>query len=392
MYIETLGLTAQSAVQELEILESRLRAENRKISFAALHHRAGELTHQALAALDALSPALHRATSCGGTMSQHGLADIGLFVVCDPDGDYGTAHAAFDADTGSAAQRATEQALANAGRDGEAPDLVWISITPGSEEDAIRGIEAVVGADVPIIGGSAADDDVSGKWEVGSSSQASTNGLVVSVLFCSTPLHFAYQNGYVPTAASGVVTRSEGRRVFEIDSLPATEVYHSWNGGDVPRATGGDSENILSKATLWPLGRKIGALADVPYYLLAHPCAANPDGSIDLFAEVAEGETLTQMQGDRAALAARAGRVAEFALKAGDKGAADIAGALMVYCGGCRLAVEDRLEEVYTGVNTALDTTPFLGVFTFGEQGPVHDAGNRHGNLMISCIAFSKDP
>jgi len=61
----------------------------------------------------------------------------------------------------------------------------------------------------------------------------------------------------------------------------------------------------------------------------------------------------------------------------------------MVYCGRCMLAVQDHMDEVVHGVVQAIPDTPFLGVFTFGEQGMVMDSDNRHGNLMISCILFS---
>ncbi|NNJ67935.1 MAG: hypothetical protein HKP54_07825, partial [Boseongicola sp.] len=65
-----------------------------------------------------------------------------------------------------------------------------------------------------------------------------------------------------------------------------------------------------------------------------------------------------------------------------------IAGALMIYCGGCMLAVQEQLDDVAAGVREALPGVPFLGVFTFGEQGVVLDGRNRHGNLMISAIVF----
>ena len=52
------------------------------------------------------------------------------------------------------------------------------------------------------------------------------------------------------------------------------------------------------------------------------------------------------------------------------------------------LSVQDQLDEVVSGVNLELDRAPFLGAFTFGEQGNLIRGGNRHGNLMISCIIF----
>ena len=54
------------------------------------------------------------------------------------------------------------------------------------------------------------------------------------------------------------------------------------------------------------------------------------------------------------------------------------------------LSVQDRIEEVVDGVVAELPGAPLAGVFTFGEQGPIVGAGNRHGNLMISCVVFGK--
>ena len=270
---------------------------------------------------------------------------------------------------------------------GEPPDLVWISATPGAEEEVLAGIEEVVGTDIPIIGGSAADNTVDGDWFVFSSDGAAESGVVVSVLFPSRPISLAYQSGYSPTAAIGTVTKAKGRNIVEIEGRPAMEVYEEWTGGAVRAARAG-SVPILSESTFWPMGRKVSHLSDVPFYLLAHPAMAHEDGSMDLFAGVAEGEELTLMSGTRESLTERAGRVATLARRTGDLDGAPIAGALMIYCGGCMLSVRDQLDVVVDGVSNALGDAPFLGAFTFGEQGALMRVGNRHGNLMISCIVF----
>ncbi|MEO1748106.1 MAG: FIST C-terminal domain-containing protein, partial [Pseudomonadota bacterium] len=115
------------------------------------------------------------------------------------------------------------------------------------------------------------------------------------------------------------------------------------------------------------------------------------DRSIDLFADVSEGEVLTQMNGTAQSLIERAGRVATLACASGRISKNEVVGALMVYCGGCMLSVQDNIGEVAAGVDDALDGAPFLGTFTFGEQGSLLQAGNRHGNLMISCIVFGSE-
>lgn len=381
-------------------LDGALRAalaEAGPADFIALHSNAAldQAALQALLSAHAPGCAIHGATSCLGTMTEtghqtDGPAGLGLFVLRDPDGDYGSAMEPLADAPEDAAERATQRALIAADRPGELPELVWLSATPGQEERILQGIQRVLGTGVPIIGGSAADNDVTGQWAVFGPEGVDTSAVTVSVLFPSRPVSFAYQNGYAPTAETGIVTRATGRLLQEIDHRPAADVYRAWSRDAVIPATLDGPRGILSDSTLWPLGRPLTQLGEVPYFLLAHPATVHPDGALEMFADVAEGETLTQMQGDRDILAARAGRVAGLAREAGAIAPDAIAGALMVYCGGCMLAVRDRMDRVVTGVTEELPGVPFLGVFTFGEQGNILNVGNRHGNLMISCILFRK--
>jgi hypothetical protein len=333
--------------------------------------------------------ALHGGTSCLGAMTNRGLTSgLAAFAITDADGAYGTARAAYDDTPHDAARAATQQALSNADRLGERPELVWVSTTPGHEEDILNGIQSVIGPDVPIIGGSAADNTVAGHWFVFDQTGQSASGVVVSVLFPSSPVSFAYQNGYAPTQNAGIVTKVENRRLVEIDNRPAAQVFAEWTGGDVPFDATDGPQTILSASTIWPFGRQVNTVGDVPFYLLAHAATAHSDGALDLFATVELGETLTQMNGTITSLTERAGRVAALARAAGHMDRAPIKGALMIYCGGCMLTVRDAMPDVVTGVDAALDQAPFVGAFTFGEQGRLVGAGNRHGNLMISCIVF----
>ena len=333
---------------------------------------------------------LHGATSCLGAMTDMGANEGACaFAISDPSGAYGTALAEASSDMQHAARDATTRALVAADRVGEIPELVWVSSTPGSEEDVLAGIEHVLGPDVPIIGGSAADNSVSGDWLVFNQDQKVSSGVVVTVLFPSSPISFAYQNGYSPTDKAGTITKVEGRKIREIDHQPAMNVYSNWTGNEVQNtATDAKGAAILSESTMWPLGRKIGELKEIPFHLLAHPAVTHTDGSIDVFATLEEGEQVTLMHGTHQGLVERAGRVASLARQNSDNPVATPLGALMIYCGGCMLSVRDQLDDVVSGVSSELDGAPFLGAFTFGEQGSLIQGGNRHGNLMISCIVF----
>lgn len=385
MKIETVASDLTDTARALEAVAEAARGADFVFAAANADHPAAQVQ----AGLSALGiGALHGASSCRGAMSAAGhstKAGLTLFVLRDAAGDYGTGRAAFGADGArGAAQRATEAALAACAREGEVPDVLWVTATPGAEEAVLQGIEDTIGTAAPIIGGSAADNAVAGAWYVLDGQGTCGDGVVVTAMFPSVPVSYAHQNGYAPTGQAGRVTRADGRRMIEIDGAPAFDVLQEWSGGALPSPAADADANILSAATLWPLGRSAEAVQGIPTYLLAHPATADASGAVTLFADVAEGEAITQMTGTTEALAARAGRVAAQAMPR--SGA--VAGALMVYCGGCMLSLRDKLDVVTGGTAEALGGAPFLGFFSFGEQGPMAGSGNRHGNLMISCLVF----
>lgn len=333
---------------------------------------------------------IHGGSSCLGVMTGAGACiengdGLGLAAIEDAEGDFGVGLADLGDDPRAAAADAARAALKKAGRIGEAPDLIWLTAAPGAEEAVLAGVEDVVGSECRIVGGSAADNSISGDWFLFDGSSQTTNGVVVTMMFPSGGCASAYQSGYAPTETSGIATRTEGRRVFEIDGAPARQVYSEWTGGAICPTTPEEPQNILAASTFAPLGRKGAQVADVPFYLLAHPATAHTDDSIEFFADIAEGEELRLMTGGVESLTSRAGRVAAQAVEQTE---GEVAGALVIYCGGCMLAVQNHMDHVAAGIDHALGGAPFLGVFTFGEQGPVLNYENRHGNLMISCVTF----
>lgn len=390
MRIETF---ASQSADALSVLKEQIEGFETAPDFVAVHG-SYDMDFSVLSRLSKKA-AIHGATSCRGIMTDGGHQTdegrgAGAFCIFDADGDYGTGLAHIDSDPLLAGKNATLGALKAADRIGEAPQIIWLSVTPGAEEMVIEGIQSVVGKSTPILGGSAADNDISGQWSVSDVNEVSSNGVVVSVLFPSKRISFAYQNGYTPTDKTGVITKADDRRLYEIDGKPAADVYMDWTSNLSDQISPDGTHNILSEATFAPLGRDAFELMGVPYYLLAHPSSKNEDGSLDLFAQTEVGETLTLMEGSPAELAARPGRVVTLAQNTGAFSKGDVAGALVVFCGGCMLGVQDRMDDVMSGLNTAIPNAPFIGVFTFGEQGPLHGKGNKHGNLMISAIVFSK--
>ncbi len=337
---------------------------------------------------------LHGSTSCLGLMTEEGFHSqdgfgLGLLGIHDPDGSYGTGMAPLGDDPKAATASALEQALGEAGQEGAVPALVWVTASPGSEEKVLQGIESYLGPNVPICGGSAADNTVSGEWKLFISEDIQDSAVITTVLFPGTDVYSAFHSGYEPTEHRGKVTRAEGRTVYEIDGRPAVEAYDKWTGGALSEHLSKPG-NVLAHTTLYPLGRVVGDVAGVANYQLSHPDGVLEGGALTVFTDVDVGDEFVLMQGTPDSLASRAGRVATAALNTNDATADDVAGALIIYCAGCMLTIQERMNEVVKGLGEALNGAPFLGAFTFGEQGCFVGGENRHGNLMISVLIFSK--
>jgi hypothetical protein len=361
------------------------------VAYASIKHDSLTLVN----ALGSVAPGvpLHGGTSCLGVMTEAGFhaADgvgLGLFGLRDPGGRYGVGAAKIGANPRAAGAAAARQAAAAAGRSGEAPSLVWLTSTPGSEEAVLQGIQDTVGTGVPIAGGSAADNTVEGYWQQFTNGKVYADGVIVTALYPSTSVHYAFWSGYYPTDHRGTVTSASGRVMHTIDGRPAAEVYNEWTGGTIKGALGGG--NVLGDTTLHPLGREALRLGGMIFYRLSHPEAVTEDGGLRLFTDIETGQEVVLMMGTQSSLVVRAGVVAQSALSSGSLSPNQIAGALVIFCAGCMLTIQDAMGDVVVNLRDKLGGNPFLGAFTFGEQGCFVDGSNYHGNLMMSVVVFGR--
>ncbi|OAN17909.1 hypothetical protein A3K86_03045 [Photobacterium jeanii] len=327
-------------------------------------------------------------TSCQGIMTDAGYKrgeGIALWALCDYNGAYGSAIVSSNQTPYDMARQAVLQAIENSGRPGELPALILLHATPGAEEEVLKGIEDELTVPVPIIGGSAADDYVKGNWKLFNQHQTTQNGVGICVFYPSCEVSFSFHSGYASTGKYAFATKVEGREVVELNGRPASEIYFNWLGKSLA------SSEIMRKSSLNPLGRVAGQVHDLPYFKLSHPCKVTDRGGIELFATVEQGEKLYFMEGTEERLVSRAGRVIESANEIGSSKEMDPIGGIAIYCAGCMLQVQEKMNDVAKYINKAMHEAPFVCAFTFGEQGQFTGGENAHGNLMISAVLFHRD-
>ena len=364
--------------------------------FAILFSTVGYDSDKILREVTGLLPGVqvYGGTSCLAVQTREGFhvgekGSLALLAVATKNITFGVGGVSID-DFPSAREAGTAaiQAAIDAAGEKDVPKLVLMTAAPGHEEELLAGIEEEISKDVPVLGGSSGDNDMTGKWKQFKNEHVYSNGISLTAIYTDLCIGWAFESGYLRSENRGTITRAEGRIIYEIDNKPAAEVYNDWTGGIVAEEleTGG---SVLSKTTFYPLA-KIIKKEEKEHTLSIHPLSINAtDHSLEVFANVEEGDEVMLMHGDWELILNRALTTPTKALESEALSKEDVSFGIYTYCAGTMLAVpEEERPKMPVLVKTAIGDAPFIGTFTFGEQGHIPSIGNVHGNLVNSMIVI----
>lgn len=324
-------------------------------------------------------------TSNGGVLVPDGYITsengfVGIMAIGDPDTAVGVAGSPKMLTARETGRKVAIEAMNNVGTT-FSPAYFFMIANPGEEEEYAKGIQDVIG-DVPMFGGSCADDDLSGKWRIFTGDKVFSEGVAVAFFYTNKKLVNEYTGKYHETVNSGIITEIEGKRTLkEINNIPAMKQYAEWTGFKTRNLMG---DKILTASILKPLGVKTPT-GNVT--LIRHPMAGNSDYSINVGNDLAVNTAVIQMQASLDELV-NAPRLVLRNLKS--KLSSEPAGYLLVHCGGRKIAIGDRIDEVAKLVKEEAGDVPFIMPFTFGEYGRAEHEANNMGGLMLSETAFCK--
>ena len=178
------------------------------------------------------------------------------------------------------------------------------------------------------------------------------------------------------------ITKIKGNRTLvEIDGTPAIKKYASWTGKKLKDL---EADNLLVSTITAPLGVK-DRLGDL--IAIRHPMYGNEDGSMNIGANLAVNTAVIQMEASVDELINSTGKTMKELNKEMN---GDVGAYLLVHCGGRRLGIGDRIDEVAKQLKKEAKGVPFITIFTFGEYGVKDHGANTTGGLMLSFTAFGK--
>ena len=309
---------------------------------------------------------------------------VGIMVLSDPSMVVGVGFADRKAyqsarDAGEAATKAARVMTKMPYND--EPDLMYMTASPTEEEFFLKGANRVVGR-VPLFGGSAADNTISGNWSLYLDNKVTGEGVAVALIYMKNGFVNEFTGAYRETKDMGIITKVEGtRQLVSIDGVPAVKKYAQWRGRKPSEFMGA---KLLSETITSPLGVK-DRLGDL--IAIRHPMNGNDDYSMNIGANLAEGTTVIRMEATVDELISSVGKTLK---KLNARCKKPVVAYHLVHCGGRRAGIDNRINEVYKEIKKNVGGVPFVMEFTFGEYGYVEDGNNTTGGLMLSFTAFTK--
>lgn len=280
-------------------------------------------------------------------------------------------------------QRIAKEAMSKVKGPDQEPDYFFMTASPAEEEEYLKGIQDVIG-DIPVFGGSAADNTVEGKWSILCDGEAFQDGCAIAIFFASNEMKNVYTGAYNETDNVGIITKIQGdRTLVEIDHVEALKKYAEWTGKPIDSLMG---DKLLVETICAPLGVKdpIGNVIAV-----RHPMFANEDLSMNIGAKLALNTAVIQLSNTpEGILKANEDTIVTLNKKMNQ----EVNSYFLVHCGGRRLglSLSSIEDQIYPLVKKAIPDKEFLMVFTFGEYGSNEHSSNTVGGLSLSYTAFSK--
>ena len=284
---------------------------------------------------------------------------------------------------------AAHKAGKNAREIGRSPNYFYMVASPKEEEDYLMGIQDVIGR-VPMFGGSAADDTVEGNWKIFCNDQVFSDGVAVAFFYTDNDIVTSYTGAYHESENYGLITEVKNdRTLVKIDGVSALKKYADWIGKKPSELKG---QNLLVASITKPLGVKdpLGNLTVVRHPMFGDDMGTKTttDDVINLGNKVVEKTAIVQLEATVDELI----KSTKTTLKdVKSQLSTEPAGYFLVHCGGRKLGIGDRIDEVYKNLVEEAHGVPFITVFTFGEYGYDEHSANICGGLMLSFTAFGEE-
>jgi hypothetical protein len=317
--------------------------------------------------------------STAGEIATAGPSDAIVVIVAIGGPGFSVATGAGTDSTGALRQATTtavEACMASLERRDHSVLLLLTDGLGGDQMEVVRGAYAVVGAEIPLVGGCAGDDlRMKSTFQL-FGEQALRDSVVAAAVSSDAPIGIGVQHGWRRVGEPMLVTSSDGSRVHSLDDEPALDVYLRRLGA--PEAVHHDPDAFTRFALTHPLGISHRSGEEVRFVAGAD----FDDRSLGCIASVPQGGLAWIMEGDEdSVLEATDGACAEAV--AGLGGQAPL-GLVAFDCIARRGVLgEPGIHREIDRIAAFAGGAPVAGFYTYGEIARTTGMRGFHNQTLV---------
>src|SRR5450432_1291261 len=312
-----------------------------------------------------------------GEISSDGPTDGGVVVVAFGGPDFSVA-AAVAENVSTGLRDAGAKVAGAVSRLDERPHRILLLLTDGlagDQQEIVRGAYSVVGAQVPLVGGCAGDDQHMKSTSVFFDGRVLTNAIVGVAIGSTAPFGIGVRHGWRRVGEPILVTGSIGTTVLTLEDEPALDVYLRRLGAAPEMA---DPAAFARFAMTHPLGLSTRSGEEVRFIAGADFVQR----SLQCIAQVPQGGLAWIMEGDDASVLAATDGACVDALE--QLGGRAPKGVLAFDCIARRGVLGDAgIEREVGRIGAAIRDVPVAGFYSYGEIARTKGTGGFHNQTLV---------
>jgi hypothetical protein len=263
----------------------------------------------------------------------------------------------------------------------------------GNAGRIIEGIQGVLGKDIVIAGGTSGDGGMFIRTFQYYHDKVLTDSIVAVAFTGNFSVGTGIGCGWFPVGTAKLVTKSDGNVLYELDGLPALQVYEKFLGRY--------ASQLPAVGVEYPLGllRSETDYDEDGYFLCRATMGVDREKKSIIFAgDIPEGSLVKMTMGNENDVIEAARKAAVNAVAEMKANSADIqAEAVFLYsCMARKIVLGSRTKEEVSEIRKIVgDDIPIIGFYSYGEYAPLKNQENscfHNETVTMSIVGRQQHP
>lgn len=255
--------------------------------------------------------------------------------------------------------------------------MIFADALSGYTDELIDLLTEKTGGIYQFFGGGAGDNANFGRTHVFLNEEAASDSAVILEILSNKPVGIGVSHGWSPTGNKMRVTEVDGIRLISINGKSTLEVLSE-------HAQNTNQDFDINNPIPFFLHNVIGVEMSDGYKLRV-PLAINPDGSVNLASDIAEGSYISFMTTDSSSAQAAALRATDTAIQQLEGNKPNVA--LFFDCVATRLRLGKDFSSELNQVKESLNDINYAGCNTYGQVARVNGQFNGfHNCTAVVCV------